>query len=130
MTSSTPDTHQSADSSADLTHLANQSTITNGGADTDPQTPKTKKDLSILLDLWPFLKPYGWNLVGAAVALVFTAGTTLVLGQGVKLLIDEGFVGASTTQLNKRCCLSLPSPHLWPSAPSRVFIWSLGWANG
>ena len=34
-------------------------------------------------------------------ALVFTAATTLVLGQGVKLLIDEGFVGASSAQLNQ-----------------------------
>ena len=82
---------------------ATDPSVTADSATADSQSPDTKpkKDLSILLDLWPFLKPYGWNLVGAAVALVFTAATTLVLGQGVKLLIDEGFVGASTAQLNQ-----------------------------
>lgn len=65
------------------------------------EAPASKKDLSILFDLWPFLKPYGWVLIGAGLALIFTAGTTLLLGQGVKMLIDEGFVGASAAQLNQ-----------------------------
>ncbi|MBB3168588.1 ABC transporter transmembrane domain-containing protein [Simiduia aestuariiviva] len=69
-------------------------------ADQDP-TKTTPKDLRILVSLWPFLKPYGGVLMGAAFALVFTAGTTLLLGQGVKMLIDQGFVSASAAQLNQ-----------------------------
>ncbi|WP_426416760.1 ABC transporter transmembrane domain-containing protein [Aestuariirhabdus sp. LZHN29] len=54
-----------------------------------------KKSLSILLQLWQFVTPYRGTLVGAAVALILTAGVTLSIGQGVKLLIDEGFVAQS-----------------------------------
>ncbi|MEO1078901.1 MAG: ABC transporter transmembrane domain-containing protein [Pseudomonadota bacterium] len=37
------------------------------------------------------LAPYRWRLLAAAIALVFTAAATLALGQGLKLLIDQGF---------------------------------------
>ncbi|UTA49320.1 ATP-binding cassette domain-containing protein [Simiduia sp. 21SJ11W-1] len=59
------------------------------------------QDLRILFSLWQFLKPYRGTLLAAAVALVFTAGTTLLLGQGVKMLIDKGFVSAEPAQLNQ-----------------------------
>jgi len=57
--------------------------------------------LSSLKKLVPFILPYGRQALGAAVALVFTAGITLTLGQGVKLLIDRGFVAGSTENLNR-----------------------------
>ncbi|AFU97394.1 ABC transporter transmembrane domain-containing protein [Simiduia agarivorans] len=62
---------------------------------------KPAKDLRILLALLPFLTPYRWRLLGALLALLFTAGSTLLLGQGVKLLIDQGFGGDSVSQLNQ-----------------------------
>lgn len=47
------------------------------------------------------MKPYKKTLVGAAIALVLTAGITLSIGQGVRLLIDDGFVAQSTDALRQ-----------------------------
>jgi len=38
-------------------------------------------------------------------ALIFTAGVTLAMGQGVRILIDNGFVAGSAEQLNKGALL-------------------------
>jgi ATP-binding cassette subfamily B protein len=46
-----------------------------------------------------FLKPYKARLVGATLALVFTAAATLSLGRGIQLLIDDGFGGNSSAGL-------------------------------
>lgn len=46
-----------------------------------------------------FLLPYKARCTGAAVALLCTAGITLVIGQGVRLVIDRGFVSGSIEQL-------------------------------
>jgi len=69
---------------------------------TESEIPPTKrKNLSILLELAQFLKPYTKVLIAAGIALVFTACITLSLGQGVKLLIDQGFVAQSPDKLNE-----------------------------
>lgn len=53
----------------------------------------------MLVALWQFMSPYKKTLVAASVALVFTAGITLTIGQGVRLLVDDGFVNASSAGL-------------------------------
>ncbi|MFT6408105.1 MAG: ATP-binding cassette subfamily B protein [Arenicella sp.] len=58
------------------------------------------KNNSVLLRLGKFLLNYKGTLVAAGCALVFTAGITLAMGQGVKILIDDGFVAGSFEQLN------------------------------
>lgn len=58
------------------------------------------KDYSVLLQLASFLLKYKKTLIAASCALVFTAAVTLAMGQGVKILIDEGFVAGSTDKLN------------------------------
>ncbi|MBY6210126.1 ATP-binding cassette domain-containing protein [Microbulbifer agarilyticus] len=58
------------------------------------------KATSMARALWPFVRPYKLVLVCAAVALVFTAGITLSIGQGVRLLVDEGLTGDSTQALS------------------------------
>lgn len=55
--------------------------------------------LSVLLSLWQFMRPYSKTLLFAGLALVFTAAITLSIGQGVRLLIDEGFVAQSSDAL-------------------------------
>lgn len=45
--------------------------------------------------LWQFVKPYKTRLSIAIVALIVTAGLTLSLGQGIKLMIDNGFAAES-----------------------------------
>ena len=53
----------------------------------------------MLLWLWHYINPYRKQVAGALVALVFTAGITLALGQGVKVMIDQGFVAGSVEGL-------------------------------
>lgn len=53
----------------------------------------------MLIWLWQFVRPYRLRLIIAIVALIFTAALTLSLGQGIKLMIDEGFSSESTLGL-------------------------------
>ncbi len=48
-----------------------------------------------------FLRPYWPRVLGASAALVFTASVTLSLGQGLRMLVDQGFVSGSAEQLNR-----------------------------
>lgn len=48
-----------------------------------------------------FVRPYSGTLCAAGVALVVTALLTLALGQGVRLLIDQGFIASSQLALNR-----------------------------
>ena len=64
-------------------------------------TAAKTKDLSTLLALVKFVLPYKKQLAGATAALVFTAAITLSIGQGVRLLIDRGFIEQSVAQLNQ-----------------------------
>ncbi|WP_019622372.1 ABC transporter transmembrane domain-containing protein [Amphritea japonica] len=56
---------------------------------------------STLTQLLRFMLPYRRYWVGAMIALFFTAGITLAIGQGVRLVIDNGFVAGSVSQLNQ-----------------------------
>ncbi len=47
-----------------------------------------------------FVTPYKGRLVAAMAALVFTASITLLVGQGIRILIDNGFMDRSIGQLN------------------------------
>jgi len=59
-----------------------------------------KKNLSILLELVNFVKPYKFKVAAALLALIVTASLTLSVGQGVRLLIDQGFAQQSVQQLS------------------------------
>lgn len=59
---------------------------------------KTKR-LAVLLQLVQYVKPYRLRLAVAVAALIFTAAVTLSIGQGVRLMIDQGFVAQSGDQL-------------------------------
>ena len=59
------------------------------------------KNRAVLLQLLSFLAAYKKVLIAAAIALVFTASVTLAIGQGVRLLIDQGFVAGSPEKLNQ-----------------------------
>ena len=51
------------------------------------------KDLRRLAPALKFLLPYKKQILFASFALVVTACATLLIGQGVRLLIDNGFGG-------------------------------------
>lgn len=54
-----------------------------------------------LAQLWPYLRRYRRTMLGAAAALVFTSMLTLALGQGVRLVIDQGILADSLSALNR-----------------------------
>ncbi|WP_342243028.1 ABC transporter transmembrane domain-containing protein [Pseudomonas sp. OTU5201] len=46
-----------------------------------------------------FVSPYRWRVLGALLALLFTAGITLSMGQGIRLLVDQGLATQSQASL-------------------------------
>ena len=54
---------------------------------------------------WRFVAPYRWRLVGALAARMFTAAVTLSMGQGIRLLVDQGLATQSQSALNQSIAL-------------------------
>ena len=54
-----------------------------------------------------FVAPYRWHALGALLALIVTAGITLSMGQGIRLLVDKGFMTQSPHLLNQSIGLFL-----------------------
>lgn len=52
-----------------------------------------------------FTAPYRWQMAGALLALLFTAAITLSMGQGIRLLVDQGFATRSPGLLNQSILL-------------------------
>ncbi|MEA9995064.1 ABC transporter transmembrane domain-containing protein [Pseudomonas sp. 10B1] len=48
-----------------------------------------------------YVAPYRWPAMGALLALIVTAGITLSMGQGIKLMVDQGFMTQSPAMLNR-----------------------------
>ena len=67
----------------------------------DTSSRAKSKQLSSFLPAFRFLRPYKWRILLAGIALVTTAGVSLSLGQGVRLLIDQGFVAGSPEALTQ-----------------------------
>ena len=65
-----------------------------------------KQDLRILLQLSSFIKPYKKIAVVAFIALIITSLSFLLLGQGIKLFIDEGIYNLSRTSCLLFCLFS------------------------
>ncbi|MBT6726933.1 MAG: ATP-binding cassette domain-containing protein [Deltaproteobacteria bacterium] len=73
----------------------------------DTSSRAKSKQLSNFLPAFCFLRPYKWRILLAGIALVTTAGVSLSLGQGVRLLIDQGFVAGSPEALTQTLLLFL-----------------------
>ena len=71
------------------------------GAELKNEAAAAPKKLSSLYHLLSYLKPYKWRWIAAMAALLFTASLSLMMGQGVKLLIDSGFGEGSLALLNQ-----------------------------
>lgn len=65
----------------------------------------SSRRLPALLPVLRFLKPYKLQMVGAGLALIFTAGATLSLGRGIQVLIDHGFGGGGSADLRNAITL-------------------------
>lgn len=64
----------------------------------DSNRPKSK-NINVLSKTFRYLKPYRIQLFISSLALLFTAGVTLSLGQGLRHLVDAGFTARSEQQL-------------------------------
>ncbi len=60
---------------------------------------EVNKDLTRLTPALKFLRPYIKQVVAASFALVITAGATLSIGQGLRLVIDSGFASGQADVL-------------------------------
>ena len=67
----------------------------------NPTTQGKQSAFVSLLPIFAFLRPYKWMVFAALVALLATAGVSLSLGQGVKFVIDSGFIAGSAEQLQE-----------------------------
>ena len=72
-----------------------------------PEPAEPKRKLSTLWQLVRFVRPYRGTLLAAGVALVFTAVVTLSIGQGLRILIDDGLSSGSPEQLKDAVMLIL-----------------------
>jgi ATP-binding cassette subfamily B protein len=54
-----------------------------------------------------FVRPYRWQVLGALIALTVTAAIALSMGQGVRVLVDQGFLTGSPQRLNEAIGLFL-----------------------
>lgn len=73
---------------------------------TNSERPVATK-LSSILQILRLVAPYRWRWICAIIALLFTAGITLTIGQGVRMVIDDGFVAGSVSQLQQGIYLLL-----------------------
>jgi len=69
--------------------------------DTASESKRPNKKISILFELIQFIRPYKSQVLAAFLVLIFTAVVMLSVGQGVRMLIDEGFAQQSLTQLQE-----------------------------
>ena len=59
----------------------------------------SRPDPRVLLRLLGLLAPYRWRLALAALALLAASGSVLLLGQGLRLVVDRGFMAADSAAL-------------------------------
>ncbi|KZN52099.1 ABC transporter transmembrane domain-containing protein [Pseudoalteromonas luteoviolacea] len=67
----------------------------------DVPPKKQQKAITSLLPIVAFIKPYKWVALLALLVLLITAGLNLSIGQGVKFVIDSGFIAGSKEQLTQ-----------------------------
>ncbi len=65
-----------------------------------PDTPPAKPGLGNLGFLWQFVLPYRNRVVVALIALIVAAACFLVIGQGLKRVVDHGFAQGDASALN------------------------------
>lgn len=65
------------------------------------------RDPAVLGQLLRFLAPYRWRVAAAVVALLLAAGSVLAIGQGLRLVVDRGFIAGDAAALNRMLLLTL-----------------------
>ena len=77
----------------------------------NPRMPVTslapQRSLRLLGLLWRYMQPYRARLAGALVALAVAAASFLVIGQGLRQVVDSGFTQRDPQALNQALALLL-----------------------
>ncbi|MBP2228032.1 ATP-binding cassette subfamily B protein [Azospirillum agricola] len=81
--------------------MSRRSSSAANGDTQDAPADGRRRDLGPLRRLIPFLLPYKWRIAGALLALTVAAGTVLGMGQGMRVLVDQGFAAGDTTLLDR-----------------------------
>lgn len=68
----------------------------------DPLSSRQRRALGLA---WQFVRPYRRQAMLALLALIVTSAITLSMGQGIRLLVDQGFMTGSAHQLNQTIAL-------------------------
>ncbi|PWB33216.1 ABC transporter ATP-binding protein [Pseudomonas sp. SDI] len=63
--------------------------------------PLSSRQRQAIQFAWRFIRPYRQQAMAALLALVLTAAITLSMGQGIRLLVDQGFMTQSPHLLNQ-----------------------------
>ena len=72
-----------------------------GGKDTGKAGSKDARGkLGSLAMVWHFTKQYPWHILAAIIGLVGSSTATLSIPAGFKLVIDQGFAGGNTANIN------------------------------
>ena len=66
----------------------------------NPDTQPPKRSMRELRRLAHFVRPYRLAVAGACLALVVAAATVLVIGQGLRRMVDEGFAAGNPGPLD------------------------------
>jgi len=66
-----------------------------------PQDRPKGRDLAVLRRIIGFVAPYRGRVILAVVALVTTAAASLAVGQGLKILVDDGFASGDPGALDR-----------------------------
>ncbi len=77
------------------------------GSDGKPASRQPLNVVRQLVPLYRFLRPYWRRILGASIALVISSATVLVLGQGLRYLVDAGLKASNTHFLDQAVVILL-----------------------
>ena len=72
-------------------------------------TPSGVGSLKLLTPLWLYLRPYWRQIVGATLALAVSSAMVLVMGQGLRAVVDRGLSSTSTASLDEAVLVLMAS---------------------
>lgn len=86
-------------------------------------TPLAKPSPRLLLRLGRFLLPYKTQILFASIALIIAAACVLLLGQGLRLVVDRGFAASDPRWLNIGLLVTLGVVAIMALASAARFYW-------
>lgn len=87
-----------------------------------------KRPMNVLAKLWTYMKPYRVRMFAALAALLVTTAINASIGQGLRVVIDQGLIAQSLTVLNQALLIMIAVVVVLAVATYLRFYWvtSLG----